>query len=52
MGKIEQNSLPSIEKLYGSLNLKNIFNSDYSRANKGLNIFEVKSVADCRYLYV
>ena len=52
MDKFNETTLPSIEKFYSKLQLKNITNDEYNHAKKVWEHFEIKTLGDYHDLYV
>ena len=52
MDKFNETTLPSIEKFYSKLQLKNITNDEYNHAKKVWEHFEIKTLGDYHELYV
>ena len=50
--RFEETELPSIDKFYSKLNLKNISTEDYKHAQKVWNTFDIKSLGEYHDLYV
>ena len=50
--KLNETTLPSIEKFYSKLQLKNITNDEYNHAKKVWEHFEIKTLGDYHELYV
>ena len=50
--KFDETTLPSKEDFYSNLNLEDISDEDYARAQKVWHIFEIKNVREYHNLYV
>ena len=47
-----ETELPTIDKFYSKLNLKNISKEDHRHAQNVWNIFNIKNMGECHDLYV
>ena len=52
MDRVDETTLPNIEKFYSKLQLKDISEKDYKHAKKVWNIFEIKTLGEYHDLYV